>query len=99
MGGFLFIAEIKRLFLKTPRKKMKEFIVNPYISLRLEQGETMIYVVDQPFKQCKLLLLNIPIAEVSAFVELESIDEIAEDDDRMMESEMMRTEIPPDVEF
>ena len=78
---------------------MDEFIVNPYISLRLEHGETMIYVANQPFKQCKLLLLNIPIAEMSTFDDLESIDEIAEEADRMMESEMMRTEIPPDVEF
>jgi hypothetical protein len=36
---------------------------------------------------------------MSTFDELESIDEIAEEDDRMEESEMMRAEIPPDVEF
>jgi len=78
---------------------MDEFIVNPYLSVRLEARKTMIYVADQPFKQCKLLLLNIPIAEMSTFDELESIDEIAEKEDRMMESEMMKNEIPPEVEF
>ena len=78
---------------------MNEFRINPYLSVRLEAKKTMIYVADQPFNQCKLLLLNIPIAEVNSLDELESIDEIAEEADRMMESEMMRTEIPPDVEF
>ena len=56
----------------------KEFIINKYLSVRLKREETMIYVAEQPFIQCKFLLLNIPITEISTFDEIESIDEAAE---------------------
>ncbi|MHA2183060.1 MAG: leucine-rich repeat domain-containing protein [Promethearchaeota archaeon] len=78
---------------------MKEFQINQYLSVQLKAGESMIYVAKQPFRQCKLLLLNIPITDVSSFDELESIDEIAEKIDERMEREIVKTEIPPETEF
>lgn len=56
----------------------KEFEINKYLSLRLEEGITNIYVNGNLFKQCTLLILNIPTDEFEYFDEVESIDEAAE---------------------
>lgn len=55
-----------------------EFKVNEYLSLKLENGKTNIFVNDKIFKHCKFLLLDIPINEVEQFNEIESIDEAEE---------------------
>jgi hypothetical protein len=78
---------------------MKEFHINQYLSLRLKQDETIIYVAGEPFRQCKFLLLNIPISEMSTFDEIESIDEAAEKINEKAEREIRKIEIPPEVEF
>ena len=75
---------------------MKEFKVNNYITLRLEENRTIIYIDDKPFMQCKSLLLNIPIEEISSFDEIESIDEAAEKLDKSFERNQV--DIPPEVE-
>lgn len=54
------------------------FKVNEYLSLKLEDRKTNVYVKDQLFNQCKFLLLNIPVNKISTFDEIESIDEAAE---------------------
>ena len=51
---------------------MEEFKVNEYISLRLKGKETFIYIQGEKFIQCKYLLLNIPVEEVSSFDEIRS---------------------------
>lgn len=56
---------------------MKEFQVNNYITLKLEDGKTNIYVGGELFEQCRFLLLNIPINEISSFDEINSVDEAA----------------------
>lgn len=76
---------------------MKEFKVNNYITLRLEENRTIIYVDGKPFVQCKSLLINIPIEDMSLFDEIESIDEAAEKLDRSFERNQV--DIPPEVEF
>ncbi|KKM08312.1 hypothetical protein LCGC14_1725100, partial [marine sediment metagenome] len=40
---------------------MKDFVINKYITLKLEDGKTNIYVNGQIFDQCKFLFLNIPV--------------------------------------
>lgn len=82
----------------------KEFHINKYLSLRLEREpwadkKTTIHVAGQAFIQCKFLLLNIPITEISTFDEIESIDEAAERVDGIAEREIRKIEIPPEVEF
>jgi len=57
---------------------MKEFRVNEFLTLKLEEGNTNIYVNGEPFDQCKYLMLNIPIDETKRFEDIESIDEVAE---------------------
>ena len=78
---------------------MKEFHVNQYLSLRLERGETRIYIAGQLFIQCKHLLLDIPVAEINVFDEINSIDEAAEKVESLTEIEMKKAKISPDVEF
>lgn len=84
----------------------KEFKVNDYIMLKLELNpwegycETVIYVNERRFDQCKFLLLDIPIVEIKTFDEIESIDEAAEKLDRSLENiDEPNRRIPPDVEF
>lgn len=75
-----------------------EFVVNEFITLRLEGEETVIYVAGERFRQCKFLLLELPIKNISSFDEIESIDEAADKLDRSQETRI-RDEIPRDVEF
>ena len=78
---------------------MKEFIINQYLSVRLERDETMIYVAGERFIQCKFLLLNIPISQINSFEEIDSIDEATEKIDEYMEDDFREAEIPPEIEF
>ena len=79
---------------------MQEFKVNEHITLKLENGKTNIHVAGKLFRQCKYLLLEIPINEVDSFDEIQSIDEAAEKLDHTMENELRpESLIPPEVEF
>ena len=79
--------------------KTKEFKINDYLSLKLEYGKTNIYIRGKLFKQCKYLLIDIPIDEITSFNDLESIDEAAERLDRSLEEEECDIIIPPETEF
>ncbi|MBY8987256.1 MAG: DUF2240 family protein [Candidatus Lokiarchaeota archaeon] len=57
---------------------MDEFEINTFLSLRLEEGKTNIYIKNNLFRQCKFLLLDIPIEEIESVNEINSIDEAAE---------------------
>lgn len=79
---------------------MCEFKVNKYITMKLEDNKTNIYINNEKFRQCKFLLLNIPFEKISTFDEIESIDEAAEKLDRSLEERGERIiKIPPEVEF
>ena len=54
---------------------MKEFKINEFLTLKLEEGETNLYVKGEYFHQCTYLMLNIPIEDISKYDEIESIDE------------------------
>jgi len=56
-------------------KMMEEFIINKYITLKLEKKGTFIYIDNKKFIQCNYLLLHIPINEVDKFDNIASIDE------------------------
>ena len=79
--------------------KPKEFKVNDYLSLKLEGNITNIYVKERLFQQCKFLLLNIPIDEITSFDAFESIDEAADKLDRSLENPSSNFIIPPETEF
>jgi internalin A len=78
---------------------MKKFKVNEYIELRLEHDKTEIYVAGENFRQCKILLLNIPVKKISTFDDIESIDEAVERLDKEIENEQHNRKVPPEVEF
>ncbi|MFX1366723.1 MAG: Rab family GTPase [Promethearchaeota archaeon] len=89
--------DIKR---KSYREKWPEFRVNKYLTLRLENNRTNIYVGRKLFNQCKYLLLNIARDRFEDYDELESIDEASEKlDDSMHGSSFQKNYISPEVEF
>lgn len=55
-----------------------EFKINKFLTMKLEEGKTLIYLAGKRFRQCKSLILNIPLEEVNSLNELKSIDEAAE---------------------
>ena len=77
----------------------KEFRINQFLSLRLECGQTMIYVAGEEFIQCKSLLLDIPVAEISSLEMIDSIDEAVQEIENFSQRNMNRTRISPEVEF
>ena len=81
---------------------LKKFRINQYLTLKLEEDKTIIYIEEESFRQCKYLLLNIPIKDITSVNELESIDEASEKLSHDLEpsDEFSRiNEIPPEIEF
>jgi len=91
-----------------------EFIINEFLSVKLEEGFdefleekleteiTMIYIAEEPFIQCKFLLLEIPAQDMVSLDKMKSIDQVAEELDRSLEpsDEFTRVnKIPPETEF
>ena len=81
---------------------MKEFIVNDYITLKLESRRTNIYINGEYFRQCKFLLLDIPISKINSFEDIESIDEAVEKINPIQRDHGIlfnKGRIPPDIAF
>lgn len=76
---------------------MLEFRVNELITLKLENGQTHIYLENEPFRQCKFLLLEIPVDKVCSLDALDSIDEAVEGLDKSMERAPIG--VPAEVRF
>ena len=75
-----------------------EFKVNEYITLKLEDNKTNIYVADELFLQCKKIILNINIHGIDTYDNARSIDEITElNKSRLQDTESIN--ISPDLEF
>ncbi len=49
-------------------------LINEFLTLKLEECKTNIYLIGKLFNQCKYLMLNIPIDETERFDEMESIE-------------------------
>ncbi len=54
------------------------FKINEYLKLKLEEGQTNIYVRGRLFNQCKFLLFSFTKDDLSDYDEINSIDEIKE---------------------
>lgn len=86
---------------------MQEFNVNNYITLKLENNKTIIYISGKRFRQCKFLFLKFPINNFNTFDEIESIDEAAEVLNHTLEpfgeddltANKRQIKITPEVEF
>lgn len=57
---------------------MKEFKVNDFITLRLEDGLTNIYMNGELFDQCVSVITRKKVSETKDLLEIESVDELAE---------------------
>jgi len=103
MGRILnseYLISSQKSFSKNSGFSMNEFIVNEFITLRLEDNKTIIYVNNERFNQCKFLLLDIPIDEMTSLEDIESIDDVAEKLDRSLEFKKDRKiTIQPEIEF
>lgn len=78
MGFRGIYLKIGKSFIILNMNGSKEFHINEYLSLKLEEGKTNIYVNGNFFRSCGSLILNIPTDELEYFDEVKSIDEIAE---------------------
>lgn len=78
---------------------MLTFTINEFLSLKLENGRTNVYVKGKPFSQCMYLLLNIPVSKVDAYEEIDSIDKAAENLDHRMHGRSSSYIITPKTEF
>ena len=100
---FIFFQQVGVIFLiyyiseKKERPK-KEYQINDYLTLKLENKATTIYVDGKQFIQCKFLLITIPSDKVRDFDDIESIDEAAERLNHDLEFQN-KIKIPPETEF
>ena len=79
---------------------MKEFRVNEYLTVRLEDKKSNIFIKGELFQQCAFLMINIPEEEISSFTKIKSIDDAAELlDSSLEEVEGYHYNITPEVEF
>lgn len=86
--------------MKRKEKDRVEFKVNDYLVLKLENNRTNIYVKGRLFNQCKFLLLNIPVERIHEFIDIDSIDEAAENLDTSMEGRgRYQYKLTPETEF
>jgi len=78
----------------------RQFKINDYLSLKLEDSKTEIYIANKKFRQCKYLLLDIPVDDLSSFKQIDSVDEAAfklnTSFDAFSDS---LAKIPPETEF
>ena len=80
--------------------KYLEFKVNDYITLKLENGQSNIYVGGNIFQQCKYLLLDLRVDNNRDYGDIESIDEAAEVLQNPVEARRGGARaIPPETEF
>jgi len=77
----------------------KEFKINNFLSLKLHNDRTNIYVKNRIFTQCMYLLLNIPVDRIRDYDQIDSIDEAAEVLDRSLEGSRSQHLITPEEEF
>ncbi len=75
----------------------KTFDVNRYLSLKLEDGKTIVYIDGNKFIQCKYLLIDIPLGHTEVITNL-NIDSLID-----IESELDYQEytfkLDPELEF
>lgn len=78
----------------------KEYKINDFLLLKLENNRTNIYINGRQFTQCKYLLLNIPTDKVKEFDDVRSIDEAAERLNHFLEYQpKFNIKISPETEF
>jgi Leucine-rich repeat (LRR) protein len=85
--------------IKPIKKEATEFKINNYLTLKLKNEKTVIYVNNERFLQCKYLLIEIPTDRINEFDDFMSIDDVSEKLDHSLEKNITPTKIPPEIEF
>ncbi len=85
---------VPKIFLKE-----ETFQLNQFLSVKLKQDRTLIYVNNEPFRQCSFLLLNIQADKFNQYDSIESIDEASEVLDSSLENGSNKYQINPKEEF
>lgn len=80
-----------------PPPPKRIFKINKYLTLKLEEDYTNIYVKEKLFNHCKYLLFSFSKNELSEYEKINSIDEIKDKYDKSHENE--HSKISPEVEF
>ena len=86
-------------------RKMKtvEFVVNKYITLKLIEKDTNIYINGKSFMLCKRLLISVPTERIRDTNEFDSMDEAAEklgwDGDDQINIDGIEYNLSPETEF
>lgn len=57
---------------------MLQFKINRFITLKLENGKTNIYINNELFNQCKYILMRKNVNDLEDLLEIESVDELAQ---------------------
>ncbi|TFG21550.1 MAG: leucine-rich repeat domain-containing protein [Promethearchaeota archaeon] len=79
---------------------MGEFKVNEYITLKLEDGRTNIYVGGKPFIQCKYILMRKTAYELEDLLkDLKSVDEIVDYTNSLKKVKHEVVNIPDETKF
>ncbi len=78
----------------------KEYRINEHLTLKLIKGQTVIFIDEKPFHQCKYLLLNLTQKDFTKFDHVDSIDEAFEIYNKMDKNhEKDHSLIDPESEF
>ncbi len=79
---------------------MRVFTINEFLSLKLEEDKTNLYVNNRLFKQCRYLMIHIPTERIEDYQEIKSIDQAADMSGWKEEGqEGVESFIDPETEF
>jgi len=82
-----------------PKQEVFENKINKFITLKLENNKTVIYIKGEKFIQCKYLLIEIPAESIEKFDDFLSIDDVSESLDHSFERNNNLFQIKPEIEF
>ena len=74
----------------------KQFFINNFLTLKLEENSTAIYVNGEIFEHCKYLAFQINAYQSQDYDEISSIDELEQQD---RSTQFMKLDINPEEEF
>ncbi len=76
--GYVRNSEKEEIKEETKFPEEREYRINEYLTLKLIKGQTVIFIDEKPFHQCKYLLLNLTQKDFTKFDHVDSIDEAFE---------------------
>jgi len=76
-----------------------EYKINEFLTLKLENGKTVIYVKGKKFIQCKYLLIEIPKETLEDYDDITSIDDVSETLGHSLEKNINFIHLKPEIEF